>query len=93
MSRAWRYTKALAYAIHANGADNIRAKPLDGYPGYLITSLKSDRIYDFHWSPSGERGLVSIVAAQPQMSSSFARRILDSGNWAGLSILAAAAAC
>jgi serine/threonine protein kinase len=47
-------SKALAYIIHVNGVDNIWAQPLDGAPAYPITSFKSDEIYDFSWSPSGE---------------------------------------
>jgi len=44
----------LAYIIHVNGVDNLWAQPLDGAPAYPITSFKSDEIYDFSWSPSGE---------------------------------------
>jgi len=52
-------SRALVYTIHVNGADNLWAQPVNGAPAYPITSFKSDEIYDFHWSPSGERlGLV-----------------------------------
>jgi serine/threonine protein kinase len=47
--------KALAYVIHDNGVDNIWAQPLDGAATYPITSFKSDEIFDFHWSPRGDR--------------------------------------
>jgi serine/threonine protein kinase len=47
--------KALAYSIHTNGVDNIWVQPLDGAPAYPITSFKSDWIYDFHWSPNGDK--------------------------------------
>jgi Tol biopolymer transport system component len=47
--------KAFVYTIHADGADNLWAQPLDGAPGYPITFFKSDLIYDFHWSPDGKR--------------------------------------
>jgi Tol biopolymer transport system component len=47
--------KALVYTIHVNGVDNIWAQPLDGAPAHPITTFKSDEIFDFHWSPSGDK--------------------------------------
>jgi eukaryotic-like serine/threonine-protein kinase len=48
-------SEALAYTVQVDGVDNIWAQPIGGAPAYPITSFKSDEIFDFHWSPSGER--------------------------------------
>jgi Tol biopolymer transport system component len=47
--------KALAYTIHVNGVDNICVQTLNGSPAYPITAFKSEEIFDFHWSPSGDK--------------------------------------
>ena len=67
--------KAIAYPIRENGVDNIWVQPLDGSAGHQITSFKSDRIDQFHWSPDGktlgilrshlESEVVSLQEAKP----------------------------
>jgi serine/threonine protein kinase len=46
--------KALAYAIRANGVENLWLQPLDGSPGRQITNFPSELIDSFHWSPDGK---------------------------------------
>ena len=46
--------KALVYPVRDNGVDNLWQQPLDGSKGRAITNFKSERIYDFHWSPDGK---------------------------------------
>ena len=40
--------------ITEKGVDNIWMQPLNGSAGRQITSFKSDRISEFHWSPEGK---------------------------------------
>ena len=47
--------KAVVYPIRENGVDNLWQQPLDGSPGKQITSFKSERIMDFHWSFDGKQ--------------------------------------
>ncbi len=47
--------KAIVYAIHENGVENLWQQPLDGSPGKQITSFTSERIFDFHWSFDGSK--------------------------------------
>ncbi|MGA9543301.1 MAG: protein kinase [Candidatus Sulfotelmatobacter sp.] len=47
--------KAVVYAVHENGIDNLWQQTLDGSRGRQLTSFKSDRIFDFHWSPDGSK--------------------------------------
>jgi eukaryotic-like serine/threonine-protein kinase len=47
--------KAIVYAIHENGVENLWQQPLDGSPGKQLTSFTSERILDFHWSPDGKQ--------------------------------------
>jgi Tol biopolymer transport system component len=47
--------KAVVYAIHENGVENLWQQPLDGSPGKQITSFASERILDFHWSFDGSK--------------------------------------
>jgi serine/threonine protein kinase len=51
--------KSLAYVIRAdNNVDNLWLQPLDGKLGRQITGFKTDKIYNFSWSPDGKRLLV-----------------------------------
>jgi serine/threonine protein kinase len=45
--------KALAYAVRANGVENIWLQPLDGSPGRQITNFPAELINTYHWSPDG----------------------------------------
>lgn len=56
--------KAVAYVVRTNGVENLWAQPLDGSPGYFLTSFKSDQISDFHWSPEGKK--LGIVRGHAQ---------------------------
>jgi serine/threonine protein kinase/Tol biopolymer transport system component len=47
--------KAIVYAIHENGVENLWQQPLDGSPGKQLTSFTSERILDFHWSFDGSK--------------------------------------
>ncbi len=47
--------KAIVYAIHENGVENLWRQPLDGSPGKQLTSFASERILDFHWSFDGSK--------------------------------------
>jgi serine/threonine protein kinase len=47
--------KAIVYAVRENGVDNLWSQPLDGSPGRLLTSFKSEHLGDFHWSPDGSK--------------------------------------
>jgi eukaryotic-like serine/threonine-protein kinase len=46
--------KSVAFAIRENGMDKVWAAPLDGSPGYPITTSKSDQIWSFRFSPDGK---------------------------------------
>jgi Tol biopolymer transport system component len=46
--------EAVAYVITEKGVDNIWMQPLNGSAGRQITSFKSNRISEFHWSPEGK---------------------------------------
>jgi Tol biopolymer transport system component len=46
--------EAVAYLITDKGVDNIWMQLLNGSAGRQITSFKSDRISEFHWSPDGK---------------------------------------
>ena len=48
-------SKAVVYAVWENGVSNLWEQPLDGSPGKQITSFKSERIADFHWSFDGSK--------------------------------------
>jgi Tol biopolymer transport system component len=52
--------KAMAYVIQEQGVDNIRAQPLDGSKGKLLTNFTSAAIAEFSWSPNGK----SLVVAR-----------------------------
>ena len=47
--------KAAVYPVRENGVDNLWEQPLDGSKGKAITNFKTERIYDFHWSPDGKQ--------------------------------------
>jgi serine/threonine protein kinase/Tol biopolymer transport system component len=47
--------KAIVYAFHENGVENLWQQPLDGSPGKQLTSFTSERILDFHWSFDGSK--------------------------------------
>jgi eukaryotic-like serine/threonine-protein kinase len=47
--------KSVVYPVRVNGTDNLWQQQLDGSPGRMLTSFKSERIWDFHWSPDGSR--------------------------------------
>jgi eukaryotic-like serine/threonine-protein kinase len=47
--------KSILYPVRENNADNLWQQPLDGSPGRLITSFKSEHIWDYHWSPDGSK--------------------------------------
>ena len=53
--RFTRDGKAVVYPIREVGVDNLWLQPLDGSPGKQITSFKSERITDFHWSFDGSK--------------------------------------
>ncbi|HEY6763742.1 MAG TPA: protein kinase [Candidatus Sulfotelmatobacter sp.] len=55
LMRYARDGKSVEYVTKENGTDNLWQQPLDGSPGKQITSFKSERIWDFHWSPDGSR--------------------------------------
>jgi serine/threonine protein kinase len=58
-TRFTRDGKAVAYPFRDKDADNLWLQPLDGSPGKQITSFKSERIADFHWSFDGSKvGLI-----------------------------------
>jgi len=59
MVRFSRDGKAVIYAFRQNGTDNLWQQPLDGSPGKQLTSFKSERIWDFHWSWDG--GKLALV--------------------------------
>jgi eukaryotic-like serine/threonine-protein kinase len=46
--------KSVAYAIRANGVDNIWVQPLDGSAGYQTAQFKSEQIWSFRFSPDGK---------------------------------------
>jgi Tol biopolymer transport system component len=46
--------RALTYVATAKGVSNIWALPIDGGKPKQITDFKSERIYNFAWSPSGD---------------------------------------
>jgi eukaryotic-like serine/threonine-protein kinase len=46
--------KAVAYAIRANGVDNVWVQPLSGSAGHPITDFKSEQIWSFRLSPDGK---------------------------------------
>jgi len=47
--------KALTYAFHDKGADNLWMQPLDGSPGKQITEYRSELITYFQWSLDGKQ--------------------------------------
>jgi eukaryotic-like serine/threonine-protein kinase len=47
-------SRAITYIATAKGVSNIWALPVDGGPAKQITDFKSDRIYNFDWSPKGD---------------------------------------
>ncbi len=48
--------KAVIYAVHDGGVDNLWLQNLDGSPGRKITDFKSERIGDqFRWSRDGKQ--------------------------------------
>ena len=47
--------KAVIYPVRENGVDNLWEQRLDGSKGRALTNFKSERIYDFHWSPDGRQ--------------------------------------
>ncbi|MGA2346275.1 MAG: protein kinase [Candidatus Sulfotelmatobacter sp.] len=54
-ARFTRDGKAVIYPFHDQDADNFWLQPLDGSPGKQITSFKSERIGDFHYSFDGSK--------------------------------------
>jgi eukaryotic-like serine/threonine-protein kinase len=47
--------RAVVYPVRENGVDNLWSQPLDGSKGKALTNFKSERIFDFHWSPDGQQ--------------------------------------
>ena len=47
--------KSVVYDVRENGVDNLWQQPLDGSAGKFLTALKSEHIWDYHWSPDGSR--------------------------------------
>lgn len=55
MIRFSRDGKSLVYAVREKGVDNLWQQPLDGSPGKMLTAFKTERIWDYQWSPDGTR--------------------------------------
>src|SRR5260370_41164348 len=55
--------KSLIYTVRENGVDNLWQHPLYGSAGKPLTSFKAEYIWDFHWSPDGNK--LAIVRWHP----------------------------
>jgi Tol biopolymer transport system component len=47
--------KSVVYPVRERGTDNLWQQPLDGSPGKQLTLFKAEHIWDYHWSPDGNK--------------------------------------
>lgn len=45
----------MVYVVRDKGVDNLWQQPLDGSPGRMLTAFKTEHIWDYRWSPVGNR--------------------------------------